>query len=66
MLNELSAMPQIAPQLAHFPIGSEGSREQAQSVQLLYPLAVCVVGFAPWHILDMTRVDQINLEVSRF
>ena len=35
-------------------------------MQLLNPLAVHIVAFAPWHPFDAPRVDEVNLKPTRF
>ncbi len=42
----------------------EGCVEQSHAVQVLQPLAVLHVTLAPWHVLDMARVDQADLEAA--
>ena len=47
--------------------GTKGRAAQPHAVQILQPLAILHVAFAPWRVLDVTGVDQTDLqsEVSR-
>ena len=46
--------------------GPERSVQQAHRMQILQPLAVLHVGFAPGHVFDVTGVDQADLQTARF
>ncbi len=61
-LEQVGAMPQVGAQGTHLAVGPKGTAQQAHAVQILNPLAIKHVGFAPGHILEMASIDQIDLE----
>ncbi len=62
--HQVGAMAQITSQTANILGRVKGSVEQPIAVQLLQPLAIQDVGFAPWHSLQMLGVDQDHLHAS--
>ena len=58
----------VAPegaQSADLLIGSEGAAQQAKAHELLKPLAIEHIAFAPWQVLDVAGIDQVDLEAAR-
>ena len=52
------------PQLALLAVGHEAGAQQPVTQQVGEPLAVLDVGLAPWHRLDVLRVDQQQLDLA--
>ena len=65
-LNQVGPVADEGAQGADVFGGTEGGAEEAVGVKLLNPLAVEDVGLAAGDVLDVTRVDQVNLETLFF
>ena len=53
-------MTQIATQCRNFLSGLKTTAQQPELMQLLEPLCIIDIGFAPRHLLDLPGVDQQN------
>jgi len=62
--NQIVSLTEVTAQDADLVWGPERGVQQSERVELLYPLAVQYVGLAPGSILDMSCVDQIDLETA--
>jgi len=47
-------------------VRAERPRQQPEGVQLLNPLAIDHIGLAPGHVLDVMRIDQLDIESPAF
>jgi hypothetical protein len=59
-------VPQIGAQGDHFGVGAKRGAQQAQTVQLLDPLAIQNIAFATRDMLEAPTVDQVDFEAARF
>ena len=66
MLDQGGAVTEQTAQGAHLGIGSKRAAQQAQTVQLLNPLAIEHVALATGHMLEMPTIDQKHFEAARF
>ena len=57
-------MPRIGPDDVRRAIGQETSREQAQGMEFLDPLAILDVGLLALDILGLPAIDQDDLETK--
>ncbi len=64
--DEAVPMAPVGTQHTDLVVGTKGGRKQAKGVQLLEPLTVLHVAFATRHILDVARIDQVNLKAIAF
>ena len=60
--HQIHPLPHIGAQGAHLLGRAEGAFQQPIAVQPLQPLAVQHVALAAGHVLDMTGIDQPNLQ----
>jgi hypothetical protein len=56
------ALPCHGAHHAHLAVGAEGTAQQAQTHELLQPLAVLHVALAPGHVLHLACIDQEHLQ----
>ena len=66
MLNERGAVTNQTAQSAHLDIGWKRAAQQAQTVQLLNPLAIQHVTLATRYVLEVPPVDQKHLKAAGF
>jgi hypothetical protein len=64
MLDQISTIAHERAERADLGIRAERALEQAQHMQLLQPLSIVPIALAPWHGLDMTRVDEIGRDTG--
>jgi hypothetical protein len=62
VLDETLPQPQIGAQLDDRLAWAEAAAQQPVLVQLLEPLRVTDIRLPPGHLLDVTRIDQHDLE----
>ncbi len=44
----------------------QGGTQSTQRMQFLDPLTILIIRFATQYILDMARIDPVNLQATRF
>lgn len=60
--NEVGSMTGISSEGAHLFIGVERAAQQAEGMELLYPLAILDIAFATGHIFEVMGIDQFDLK----
>ena len=66
MLDQHRPMAEQTAQRAHLGVRAKGAAQQAQTVELLNPLAIEHVALATGHMPEVPTIDQKNFEAARF